>query len=109
MSSAGRFAIPAVFLLALASILVPARGQDSGRDSTRPAPPAAAIGDGVHDPARETAHDTGHACLDQKERRAESRQAHSAGGRHAHGPGAGCPGPWCGRGYAAVTTVSSMC
>jgi hypothetical protein len=72
MSSAVRFAIVVLFLLALAPVLVPARGQDGGRESARPAPPAAAIGDVVHDPARETAHDTGHACLDQRERRAEA-------------------------------------
>ena len=72
MSSTVRFAIVALFLLALTPILVPARGQDGGgRDSARPALPPAAIGDAVHDPAREAAHDTGHACLDQRERRAE--------------------------------------
>ena len=108
MSSAARFAIPAVFLLALAPILVPARGQDSGRDSTRPAPPAAAIGDGVHDPARETAHDTGHACLDQRERRAEAGKLVPLAAA-MHTARARMPGPWSARGYATVTTVSSMC
>jgi uncharacterized membrane protein YkoI len=62
MSSAVRFAVGALFLLALLPVLVPARGEDSARPLR----------------AEEAAHaqgplaDGGHACLDQRERRAEA-------------------------------------
>ena len=67
MSSAVRFAIVALFFLALAPVLVPARGEDG----VRPAPPAAA-GEAIHDTAHDPARDSGRACLDQRERRAEA-------------------------------------
>lgn len=73
MSSAIRFAIVGLFLLALSPVLVPARGEDGARPVS---PAAAATGDTVHDTAHDTVHDTvhenGRACLDQRERRAEA-------------------------------------
>jgi uncharacterized membrane protein YkoI len=56
MVPVSRFAIAALFALALVAVLAPARGEDS---------PAA-------EPARPAAGEASHACLDQKDRRAES-------------------------------------
>jgi hypothetical protein len=63
MSSPLRFAIGTLFVLGVLPVLAPARGDDSVRPAhveETARPPAAA------------ANEAGHACLDQRERRAEA-------------------------------------
>ncbi len=71
MSSAARF-VTAVFMIALVPVLIPLLGAARGEDSVRPARVEEAThpagGDAVHDAVRAAAH----ACLDQRDRRAEA-------------------------------------
>ena len=60
MDSATRFAIAVLCVLALAPAFAPARGDDTARPAR------------VEEAARPAAGESGHACLDQKERRTEA-------------------------------------
>ena len=57
--------------------------------------------------ARPARTPSGHACLDQKERRHPARSFVSP--RPFMPPKPACPVPWCRRGFATVRMVSSMC